>query len=548
MTSTKHKYILITIILILLFTPPYIQVQAYNLKTASGNILTQFDGGKDQLRHFSPSPEPENITTTASEISFSSDIDTVTIKLNHWESATLHITNADNDSASIHIYRRAVNPFENPPLEMRTIATSGMLTRQQAIFDIDALIDGISNVHPDMFSVCKQTDFFQAVNKLKHSIPDSIEIPELYLNLTKIVSMLGDGHTHLLLPEEIILNDSESFMPLFINVTPDRSLKAIWCKENAIPYNSNIISINGISADSLINNMLPLESGERDHFKLMRVNSDFTGLFKLMYPANKYTVTYHIDNSKTNKTVILYPEKWDKIKSHFAITQSDSNIKPYSYTIDATKNIAFLDFNSFSDENQMKIFADSMFHELKDKNIGNLIIDLRENGGGNSMVGDILLKYICPTPFIQMDKILIRITPLTTRLLNARNDTAEFTLVEIQESDYIQPLSTENGFYNGNIYLLTSSKTFSAAASFAWIFSQCGIGKIIGEETGGMNVSFGDKVWYKLPVSGLECGISFKRFWQFKADESSIHGAIPDIPVPAQDAMSKTISLIKSNQ
>ncbi|MDE7411114.1 MAG: hypothetical protein K2M94_03655 [Paramuribaculum sp.] len=510
--------------------------------------MTRFDGGKEQLRRFNPSSEPENITTTAGEISFSSDIDTVTIKLNHWESAMLQITNADNDSAFIHIYRRAVNPYENPPLDIQTVASSGMLTRQQAIFDIDALIDGISNVHPDMFSVCKQTEFFHAVNKLKQSIPDSIGIPELYLNLTRIVSMLGDGHTHLLLPEEIVLTDSEYFMPLFINVTPEKSLKTIWCKGNMIPYNSDIISINGISADSLIINMLPLESGERDHFKLMRVNYDFTGLFKLMYPADKYDIAYHTNKSKNVKTVTLYPEKWDKIKSHFAVNQDNLSTTPYSYTIDTSQNLAILDFKSFRDENQMKFFADSMFRELRDKNIDNLIIDLRENGGGNSMVGDILLRYICPTPFIQMDKILIRITPLTTRLLNARNDTAEFTLIESPESDYIQPLSTDNGFYKGNIYLLTSSKTFSAAASFAWLFSQCGIGKIIGEETGGMNVSFGDKVWYKLPVSGLECGISFKRFWQFQADESSIHGAIPDIYVPANDALSKAISFIKSKQ
>ena len=38
----------------------------------------------------------------------------------------------------------------------------------------------------------------------------------------------------------------------------------------------------------------------------------------------------------------------------------------------------------------MKMFADSMFVTLREKGIKNLIIDLRNNGGGNSMVGDVL--------------------------------------------------------------------------------------------------------------------------------------------------------------
>ncbi|MDE5916342.1 MAG: hypothetical protein K2G71_07200, partial [Duncaniella sp.] len=37
-------------------------------------------------------------------------------------------------------------------------------------------------------------------------------------------------------------------------------------------------------------------------------------------------------------------------------------------------------------------------------------------------------------------------------------------------------------------------KTFSAVASFAWTFAQCNIGTIIGEETGGMSVSYSDKL------------------------------------------------------
>ena len=83
-----------------------------------------------------------------------------------------------------------------------------------------------------------------------------------------------------------------------------------------------------------------------------------------------------------------------------------------------------------------------------------------------------------------------------------------------------------------SVYLLISHHTFSSAGSFAWAFKEFGMGTVIGEESGGMNVSFGDIIYYKLPVSGLSCTISFKRFWQYGADEKEIHGTLPDYAVP----------------
>ncbi|MCH5222378.1 MAG: hypothetical protein J1F05_08680, partial [Muribaculaceae bacterium] len=119
-----------------------------------------------------------------------------------------------------------------------------------------------------------------------------------------------------------------------------------------------------------------------------------------------------------------------------------------------------------------------------------------------------------------------------------------FTLWEADSTDYIQPRSKEDGHYNGNVYLLTSNQTFSSAASFAWAFKGCKMGKVIGEETGGMNVSYGDILPYSLPISKLTTYIPFKRFWQLRADENDIHGTLPDINVPSSEALTKALDII----
>lgn len=71
---------------------------------------------------------------------------------------------------------------------------------------------------------------------------------------------------------------------------------------------------------------------------------------------------------------------------------------------------------------------------------------------------------------------------------------------------------------------------------------------VIGEETGGMNVCYGEILGYALPVSKMVCGISYKRFWQMNAEEDDIHGAIPDIAVKAEDALDTALQYIKKHK
>ena len=315
--------------------------------------------------------------------------------------------------------------------------------------------------------------------------------------------------------------------------------------DSIIPRGAKILSINGVSAEKMINSMIPYVAGEKEHFKLSRVDSSFPALRHMLYPADSFEVVFLPQGEKREKTVTYPATDFVELKRRSPALPDTDVKEPYTFTVDKKRDVAIMDFRQFSNSARMETFADSMFRELRDQNIGNLIIDLRRNGGGNSGVGDILLRYISPEPFVQMDKALVRVTPLTRKLMGAEEMAPMFTFFETTEDQYEKPRTAEEGHYNGNVYLLTSNKTFSSAGSFAWVFKECGIGTMVGEETGGMNVCFGDVLSYRLPVSHLHCSISFKRFWQFRADESDIHGTIPDVAVPAADALDKALQIIK---
>lgn len=489
--------------------------------------------------------EIDPLDTKAGDIVFASDIDTLRLTLDVWQSKEFTIVSESGDKAPVRVTRVSDNIYEHPDPGLLKRAPGGLLSREQAEFDINALVYGLSEVHPDMFSVCRQADFFKAVNMAIKSLPDSVSTMELYGKVAPIVAMIGDGHTNISFPYKDVFTSGLKLMPLDVEVRSDKSIICLSSPDRAIPQGARILSINGINADNMLNSMQPYVAGEKEPFRLARINVSFSALHHMLYPADSFDIEYQTGDKTAPRHITLKATAYkDRKQAQKGSSGSDKN-KPYAYTIDEKKNVAIMDFRTFIDIEGMKAFADSMFRELRDRKIGNLIIDIRHNSGGNSVVGDVLLRYISPEPFVQMDKALVRITPFTCKLMGAEDTQPVFTFFEASENEYILPHNTEEGHYDGNVYLLTSSNTFSSAGSFAWTFKECGVGKVIGEETGGMNVHYGDVLSYRLPVSGLHCTISYKRFWQFHADENDIHGTIPDIAVPAADALARALREIK---
>lgn len=519
-------------------------------RTGTDTVKLILDGKKSRGGwHVAPELNPDILKTTAGKVVFASDRDTLVIdNLKEWESFCFDIVTDSGDTSHVKVDRIPVNVFENPDPQFIKKAASGRLSKAQAVFDIDALVYGLSQVHPDIFSVCRQEDFFRAVNRAKAALPDSVTPMQLYQAAAPVVAMIGDGHTNLYFPFNSVFTKELKRFPVFADVMTDRSLVCTSSLDSIIPRGSKILSINKISADSLINSMLPYVSGEREHFRIARINTMFQALLLMLYPADEYEVVYKPAGAKKALSHIFPAVTWGEIDKRCDFPRSGKKYERYSFEIDSINNVAVMDFREFSDVRGMEHFADSMFTELRNRGIGNLIIDIRNNGGGQSAVGDVLLRYFSPEPFVQMDKTVVRVTPLTARLAGEAGAEPRFVLHEKAPSEFIQPRSIEDGFYTGRVYLLTSNKTFSSAGSFAWAFKECGMGKVIGEETGGMNVCYGDILGYRLPVSKLNATISFKRFWQLRADENDIHGTMPDVAVPAADALDAAMKLVRKNK
>lgn len=392
--------------------------------------------------------------------------------------------------------------------------------------DIDFLIKTIEEVHPNPYAYVEKEKFYKELSNIKSKINKPMNEIEFYKIIAPLVSSLEDGHTNVHIPYHLF-NEYLSFsggkiFPLIVEIRDNKifNIKVV-DKDINIPVGAEIIAINGMETDKIIKKLKTYETGMRDPFKEIQLEGDFYFLSWLEYQLiDGYKITYKF-NDKVATADVKGVSK-NTVNAHLDKKfEQNSN---YEYRI-LSDEICYLDFNSFSDYDSFNELLENMFREIKEKNIENLIIDIRDNGGGNSSLGDLLISYIYDKPFFQYSKIDYKISKQIIERYNIGDSSRIGEVVTQKGSPYYKP--DINNRFNGKVCVLTNRYTFSSATDFASTIKDFNIGILIGEETGGLASSYGDVYSFRLPNSKLGCGVSFKYFVRPSGDET-VGGVIPE--------------------
>ena len=418
--------------------------------------------------------------------------------------------------------------------------------RQVLLNDIDSLAVMINDIHPDMFAYLPRHEFEREVARSKQLVQDSMTRLGFSRIIIPLVATLGDGHTAVFFPYDELENTSVKLFPLTVEVNHrDSSATAITLhgdQQFNIPTESLILNINGKNMKEILGDMLRFVSGEKTFYRASRLSKRFAPLLFLLYGDSSFFVEYLHEDKVGQVFVngIPYPTFRE------AGRQIQINRPDHSLLLDADKGIAILRFDSFEDFHVLKSFIDSAFRVIHENKTGNLIIDVRRNGGGDSRVADEIFQNISPVPFSQVGKMKEKRSTRLRKYLEEQydytfNDTARF-------KQFNEPPFTglrDNPYrYSGKTWLLISHYTFSAAADMAWAFKYFGMGNVAGEETGGMAVCFGAVIPQKLPHTEIEFGVPYKFFCNIGASDDYRHGTIPDHEVPEAMALDYVLELI----
>jgi len=405
--------------------------------------------------------------------------------------------------------------FAQTPDSLKPIAPE--LLRQ----DFTMFRDSLEKFHAGLYRYQSKTHMDRLFNRYYAELDHPMNTVNYFDIISSVVSGIEDGHTECFMAKETIdqLKAHVKWFPIQVRFIGERAY--VPCNTSEFAAGTELLSINDRTVNSIREQLFRRLSsdGSNETGKYEKMNGGHDPFFYLYYvvygDTSTFTVAYK--DSTGNKRIKVL-EGADL--NHMECPPSEVKVDHYLRLDYLPGGIAVMTLRSFSNELLNKTrenFADFLaasFKELKMKGVNKLIIDLRQNGGGDDMNGALLYRYLTDKPFSFYASLAT-----TTRQFTA----ADHPNLAIQHPE------ADN--YKGKIAFLIDGKSFSGAAEFSAIAKSNDRGPFIGEETGGgyYGNTSGSKLTIVLPNTHILVNIPLKKYvMAVKKARYKDRGVIPD--------------------
>ncbi|MFH4968085.1 S41 family peptidase [Gaetbulibacter sp. M240] len=413
-------------------------------------------------------------------------------------------------------------------------------SRNDIIEDLDYLHNSLKDAHYNLYAYTSKQDFSKNYQNVKQSITkDSITLLQATTMFQKVISLANNGHTEIEFPGASYATYAYSggtIFPLEIAFENNKSLiRKNFSYNPDIKIGSEIISINGVLMKDILAEIYPQVSAERAYFKNAKIEM-------FSFPRLYWQVFGKQDNFQveilSNGTVKKHSIKAVNLIEDYEMKRAEIlNAKMELKFIDQS---AYLNPGNFSgDEQGYQKFIDSAFVEIKQRNSKNLIIDLRNNAGGNDSFSDYLVSYIADKPFKWNSEFKIKTSQFLKDHTRKHNDTTAAYFQNIlahkngerynYDFDEYQPQPKPKRF-QGAVYVLVNRQSHSQSAVTASQIQDYKFGIIVGEETGDFPTLYASQFQYSLPRTGIVVKVSKGQIVRVNGSKKQ-EGVKPDIRI-----------------
>jgi hypothetical protein len=332
--------------------------------------------------------------------------------------------------------------------------------------DLTHLATEVPKTHPNPFRKTTREAFLADIEQLRGRAPE-MQHHEVIVEMARIVATLGDGHTRVTLP----LASSHGFFQGHATTAPPKDPSLMF---TAIPlrfeirsaglFTTNgrrVLRIGNMSAEEAVKAVEPVAHGDNEWQK----KEIMAGYLAMPQVLEARGVIASLD-----EVPVTFESGTTVFKASAAGAAAAPRGRPWSFEYREKEKAVYFDFDEVANtkEETLADFAERMFRFIDEYPVDKLIIDLRDNYGGNNALNRVL----------------------THRLIRAKKLRAP-----------------------GTVFALTGRRTFSAAMNFLTDLEQNTNAIFVGEPTGGAPNGYGDSRRIILPESGVTVRVS-SLYWQ----------------------------------
>ena len=279
-------------------------------------------------------------------------------------------------------------------------ANDNRLNHQQVLSDFDMLYQSLIDTHYDPYAYISESQFHSHYEAIRKTLSaPSYSMLDTITYYQQLVASLNNGHTEVDFPVAPYLEYAESggtVFPLDLAFQNGKALvRANYSNDHSISLGTELLSINGQSIEEILNHIHRQISAERVYFKNAKLEVlSFPRYYWYTFGGHdRFSIVVRSGNAKTQHTI-------DAISVFEGFEERKDEILSAQQTLRFYDVAAYLNPGHFSgNEQQYQNFIDDAFAKITSQNVQNLIIDLRNNSGGNDSFSDYLVSYIADKPF-----------------------------------------------------------------------------------------------------------------------------------------------------
>jgi len=437
---------------------------------------------------------------------------------------------------------------------------SATLSPEQAKADLTSLYEGLQSGHYNLYANRTQVEYDALYTERLDAISTPLSRFDVWRELQLFAAFGNVAHARINFPGEVYgayRDSGGKAFPIYLRIVGGRAyVGEDYSGVDAVSAGDEILSLDGASMSEWLARTARYLSADTPYIAHSMLETSFPAyLWLVAGEQEEYRLELRKNNNRKMQVrieALTYEELVANIESTPPAFSLDYNARE-SKIIDS--EIAYLRPGPFYNaENPERVWDNSAYLDFINESFSSfleagtsvLIIDLRNNPGGDSSFSDPMISWIADQPFRFASRFLVRSSDEAAASNQARLDSnpdaAESVSGRYAEAFAATPRGEDFDFdiayaepregarFEGDVYVMVNRNSYSNAVNTASIFKDYGWAKIVGEPTADFATTYGAMEHFTLPHSGLLVDFPKAHIIRPSGDETP-GGVTPDISI-----------------
>ncbi len=447
-----------------------------------------------------------------------------------------------------HLYRFLIVLMLLPFMLQAQVLT---FTPEQMRSDLAYLNKYLRKWHPSYYACTPRPAmdaFYQALSDSCHS-PATMN--QFRTRLRQAVNKVGCGHMGVSAPADYNPAVLPELIPLDVWICDNRLyVRNYRGADSLLEPGDEVLSINGIPASEILLRTaeLAFSDGTNLTHKTASVQQSFPVFYYFAFgPLHRFRVEFKTLTGQTGTAEFVSVPQSNAPQPFMGFVHDSTNLLLKGdglalYRLDAGLNAALIDIDRFKGKKHRQTYR-QMFRTLRLHDTRQLVVDLRNNGGGGVFKGNSFLSYLL-NPAVRGFNFsrrpnLLALNPKFRTGFWPRVTPVLFILNPLQYPGkggwhHVFPFFRKGrSHFDGQVFVLANGGSFSMAAYSTTYLKYKRGAVVVGEETGGgvegsRGMNYGEIV---LPNTGMRVGLNIYRVRHNVKNTGPGGGVLPDFPV-----------------